>query len=78
MARVPKHSTATGLPTGKGRLIADLSWTGRVGVSINGITLLAMYGTYEMPRHKDVARDVLLMRYWFPAPVKLFVCKGDV
>ena len=57
--RIPEKDTSTGAPTGKGRLIADLSAPNAAGHSINSMTLLAHYGTFGMPRHADVARAVL-------------------
>ena len=77
LSRVPKCSTATGLPTGKGRLIADLSWEGDDGWSTNGLTMLSVYGSFNMPRHADIARTVLSLAFWFPW-VQLLMCKEDV
>ena len=77
LSRVPKCSTATGLPTGKGRLIADLSWEGDDGWSINSLTMLSVYGSFNMLRHADIARSVLSLAYWFPL-VQLVMCKEDV
>ena len=42
--RIPKKSTVTGLPTGKDRLIADLSYENAQGVIINSLTWVEWYG----------------------------------
>ena len=75
--RIPKKSTVTGLPTGKGRLIADLSYENAQGVSINSLTWIEWYGNFRMAQHSDVAQMVLALRCWFPkAEVEL--AKYDV
>ena len=71
--RIPKKSTVTGLPTGKGRLIADLSHEDKDGYSINSLTWAELYGTFHMARHSDIARQVLLLRSWFPELIILII-----
>jgi hypothetical protein len=60
--RVPKRSTATGLETGAGRLIADLSHKDKRGHSINSMTDAGLYGNFKMARHADIAQSVLTLR----------------
>ncbi len=64
--RIPKRDTATGQPTGKGRVITDLPFANENGHSINPTTLIDLYEKFRMPSHADVARDILLLRHWFP------------
>ena len=75
--RIPKKNTSTGEATTKGRLIADLSAANEEGHSINSTTLLDHYPTFRMPGHADVARDVLLLRHWFPK-MEIVISKLDV
>jgi hypothetical protein len=75
--RIPKRDTATGLPTGKGRLVSDLSYVSEHGFSINSVTLLGLYDKFHMPRHSDIARDILVLRHWFPR-LKILIAKLDV
>ena len=75
--RIPKRDTATGQPTGKGRLIADLSFANENGHSINSTTLIDLYDKFRMPSHADVARDILLLRHWFPK-LAILISKLDV
>ena len=54
-ARVPKNDTATGEPTGKGRLIAIkadvLKWLSR------NQSVERPFGTYNLSRHREIARQ---------------------
>ena len=75
--RVPKRSTATGLETGAGRLIADLSHKDRRGHSINSMTDVGLYGNFKMARHADIAQSVLTLRAWFPKK-RIVIAKLDV
>ena len=61
----------------KGRLIADLSAANAEGHSINSTTLLDHYPTFRMPGHADVARDVMMLRHWFPK-MEIVISKLDV
>ena len=75
--RVPKRSTATGLETGAGRLIADLSHKDKRGHSINSMTDAGLYGNFKMARHADIAQSVLTLRAWFPKK-RIVIAKLDV
>ena len=75
--RVPKRSTATGLETGAGRLIADLSHKDKRGLSINSMTDAVLYGNFKMARHADIALSVLTLRAWFPKK-RIVIAKLDV
>ena len=75
--RIPKRDTATGQPTGKGRLIADLSFENKEGHSINSMTLIDLYDKFRMPTHADIARDIMLLRHWFPK-LDIVISKLDV
>ena len=75
--RVPKRSTATGLETGAGRLIADLSHKDKRGHSINSMTDTGLYGNFKMARHADIAQSVLTLRAWFPRK-RIVIAKLDV
>ena len=75
--RIPKKNTSTGEATTKGRLIADLSAANAEGYSINSTTLLDHYPKFHMPGHPDVARDVMILRQWFPK-MMIMISKLDV
>ena len=75
--RIPKKNTSTGEATTKGRLIADLSAVNDAGYSINSTTLLDLYPKFHMPGHSDVARDVMMLRQWFPC-MQIVIAKLDV
>ena len=75
--RVPKKNTATGLPTGAGRLIADLSHCNAEGYSINSMTEVDLYSKFKMARHADIAQSILVLRRWFPNK-RIVIAKLDV
>ena len=60
-ARVPKNDTATGTPTGKGRLIAHLSFQPIKADVLKWLSrnqsVERPFGTYNLARHKDIARQ---------------------
>ena len=76
LLRIPKKCSATGKATGKGRLIANLSYEYEGG-SINTATIKELYGNFSMPVHADIARDILMYRQWFPG-VPMGLVKLDV
>ena len=59
-ARVPKNDTATGIATGKGRLIAHLSFQPIKADVLKWLSrnqsVERPFGTYNLARHKDIAR----------------------
>ena len=60
-ARVPKNDTATGVATGKGRLIAHLSFQPIKADVLKWLSrnqsVERPFGTYNLARHKDIARQ---------------------
>ena len=63
-ARVPKKSPRTGeiLPH-KARIISNCSWRGRIALfSVNENIIMDFLGTFDMPRHADIARINLFLR----------------
>ena len=80
IARVPKHSTSTGLATGKGRVIAHLSYRPVfkkfMRLLSKNDSVEAPFGTYKLGRHPDIAREVL---YWRSSELgqALAACKVD-
>ena len=60
-ARVPKNDTATGEPTGKGRLIAHLSFQPIKADVLKWLSrnqsVERPFGTYNLSRHREVARQ---------------------
>ena len=60
-ARVPKNDTATGVATGKGRLIAHLSFQPIKADVLKWLSrnqsVKRPFGTYNLARHKDIARQ---------------------
>jgi hypothetical protein len=60
-ARVPKNDTATGEPTGKGRLITHLSFqpikADVLKWLIRNQSVERPFGTYNLSRHREIARQ---------------------
>ena len=79
-AGVPKQSPRTGeILQRKARIISNCSWRGRVALlSVTEIIIMDYLGTFDMPRHIDITRINLFLRYWLGMEIHILGCKRDV